>query len=65
MATSIVVAFIIVIAFLIVFSLFFRFVPLGLWISARASGVRVSIGSLVVVLSRIFRKMVSRLVAGS
>ena len=48
MATSIVVAFIIVIAFLIVFSLFFRFVPLGLWISARASGVRVSIGSLVV-----------------
>ncbi|NLF28039.1 MAG: flotillin-like protein FloA [Clostridiales bacterium] len=48
MGASIVVAFIIVIAFLIVFSLFFRFVPLGLWISARASGVRVRIGSLIV-----------------
>lgn len=35
---------IVVVVFLIAF---FNFVPFGLWISARASGVRVSIGSLV------------------
>ncbi len=32
---------------LIVLTVFFRFVPLGLWISALASGVHISIGSLV------------------
>ena len=32
---------------LIVLTVFFRFVPLGLWISALASGVHISIGALV------------------
>ncbi len=43
-----VAAIVLIVAVIIVLSLFFRFVPLGLWISARASGVHVSIGSLIV-----------------
>ena len=44
---SIVVSFIAIIAIILVLILFLRFVPLGLWISARAAGVRVRIISLI------------------
>ncbi len=60
-----------VIALAIVFLiLFFTFVPLGLWISARASGVKVNIGQLVamrirkVVPSRIVNPMIKSTKAG-
>lgn len=38
---------VIIFLILVVFIVFFSVVPIGLWISARASGVKVSIGSLV------------------
>ena len=38
---------IIVVVVLVVLAIFLHFVPMGLWISALASGVHVSIGSLV------------------
>ena len=44
---SIVVSFIAIIGIILVLILFLRFVPLGLWISARAAGVRVRIVSLI------------------
>ena len=44
---SIVVSFIAIIGIILVLILFLRFVPLGLWISARAAGVRVRIISLI------------------
>ena len=60
-----------VIALIIVFLvLFFTFVPLGLWISARASGVKVGIGQLIamrirkVVPSRIVNPMIKSTKAG-
>ncbi|MGL4611151.1 MAG: flotillin-like protein FloA [Trueperaceae bacterium] len=36
-----------VIAAVVVLIIFFRFIPVGLWISALAAGVRVSVGSLI------------------
>ena len=44
---NIILSFVAIIAILLVLILFLRFVPLGLWISARASGVRVRIISLI------------------
>ena len=43
MASLLVIVFLVLILLIV----FFSFVPVGLWISARASGVKVSIGSLV------------------
>ena len=45
--SSVILSFVAIIGILIVLILFFRFVPLGLWISARASGVRLRIISLI------------------
>jgi uncharacterized protein YqfA (UPF0365 family) len=36
-----------VIAAIVILLIFFRFIPVGLWISALAAGVRVSVGSLI------------------
>ncbi|HIS03713.1 MAG TPA: flotillin-like protein FloA [Candidatus Pullichristensenella avicola] len=44
---NIFLSFVAIIAIVLVLILFLRFVPLGLWISARASGVRVRIISLI------------------
>jgi len=60
----------IIIAAIIFLSLFFSFVPLGLWISARASGVRIGVFQLVamrvrkVVPSRIVNPMIKATKAG-
>ena len=43
MASLLVIVFLVLVLLIV----FFSFVPVGLWISARASGVKVSIGSLV------------------
>ena len=45
--SSVILSFVAILGILIVLILFFRFVPLGLWISARASGVRLRIISLI------------------
>lgn len=55
---------------IVVLSIFFTFVPVGLWISARAAGVRVSIVTLIgmrirrVVPSRIINPMIKAVKAG-
>ena len=60
----------IIIAAIVFLSLFFSFVPLGLWISARASGVRIGVFQLVamrvrkVVPSRIVNPMIKATKAG-
>ena len=38
---------IIAIVVIVILSMFFRFVPVGLWVTAYFSGVKVSIGTLV------------------
>ena len=43
MASLLVIVFLVLVLLIV----FFSFVPFGLWISARASGVKVSSGSLV------------------
>ena len=61
---------IVIIAVIIFLAIFFSFVPLGLWISALASGVKISIGQLVgmrirkVVPARIVNPMVKATKAG-
>lgn len=55
---------------IVILSIFFTFVPVGLWISARAAGVRVSIVTLIgmrirrVVPSRIINPMIKAIKAG-
>lgn len=51
---------VLIVIVLVLLIVFFTFVPVGLWISARASGVRVSIASLVAM--RIRRIVPSRLI---
>ena len=64
------VAIIIIVLAIIFLSIFFSFVPIGLWISALASGVRVGIFTLVgmrirkVVPSRIVNPMIKATKAG-
>jgi len=61
---------IVIIAVIVFLAIFFSFVPLGLWISALASGVKISIGQLVgmrirkVVPARIVNPMVKATKAG-
>ncbi len=68
--SAIIAALIIFIAIIVFLSLFFSFVPLGLWISAQASGVRVSIAALVgmrirrIVPSRIINPQIKAIKAG-
>lgn len=70
MSGSLVGILVIIIAVILFFSLFFSFVPVGLWISAAASGVRVGILTLVgmrlrrVVPSRIVNPLIKARKAG-
>lgn len=70
MSGSLVGFLVIIIAVILFFSLFFSFVPVGLWISAAASGVRVGILTLVgmrlrrVVPSRIVNPLIKARKAG-
>ena len=67
---ELVVSVIIIVAAIIFLAIFFSFVPVGLYISARASGVKVGIGQLVamrirkVVPSRIINPMIKSTKAG-
>ena len=47
MESGILVVALVVVLVLIVLAVFLRFFPIGLWISALASGVHISIGTLV------------------
>jgi len=68
--TELLVVVIIIVAVIIFLSLFFSFVPLGLWISATASGVKIGIFQLVgmrirkVIPSRIVNPMIKATKAG-
>ena len=70
MVTNAMVAFAIIAIIIIVLALFFSFVPVGLWISAYAAGVRIGIFTLIgmrlrrVVPSRIVNPMIKAVKAG-
>ena len=67
---ELVISVLIIVAAIIFLAIFFSFVPVGLYISARASGVKVGIGQLVamrirkVVPSRIVNPMIKATKAG-
>lgn len=64
------IVFFIITAIILFFSLFFSFVPVGLWISAYAAGVRIGIFTLIamrlrrVVPSRVVNPMIKAVKAG-
>jgi len=70
MISSAMVSFIIIAVIIIVLALFFSFVPVGLWISAYAAGVRIGIFTLIgmrlrrVIPSRIVNPMIKAVKAG-